>query len=279
MGRQPTIVLYLGPLNPNQRLNLARHTMQGEKLQVLVIDEVLMTYLSGERDARLPVCFGIALPFATINPYTPNSAGNVPPEMFVGRNDMMHALLDFGGNGSCVVYGGRQLGKSALLRRVQREFHNPVQQRYAIYEDVKLIGDRLAGRPAECVWSCIRDRLKDMGLISSTLSTERPDQIARRVKEALDQNRRLRVLVLLDEADCFLDQDAAQQFKNVVELKRLMEGSDRRFKIVFAGLHNVQRFQGIPNQPFAHLGTPLQIGPLDPSSARELVMRFAAHLN
>ena len=115
LGRQPTIVLYFGRLKANQRLNLARHTMQGEKLQVIVVDEVLITYLAGERDARLPVCFGIALPFATINPYTPNSAGNVPPEMFVGRNDMMRALLDFGGNGSCVVYGGRQLGKSALL--------------------------------------------------------------------------------------------------------------------------------------------------------------------
>lgn len=273
LGRQPTIVLYLGRLKANQRLNLSRHTMQGEKLQFIVVDEVLMTYLAGERDARLPACFGIALPFATINPYTPNSAGNVPPEMFVGRNDMVHALLDFGGNGSCVVYGGRQLGKSALLRRVQREFHNPAQRRFAIYEDIKLIGDRLAGRPAEFVWNCIRDRLKDLDLIPKNVSTERPEQIARRVRDMLDQDRRLRVLVLLDEADCFLDQDAAQQFRNVVELKRLMEGSDRRFKIVFAGLHNVQRFQGIPNQPFAHLGTPLQVGPLDPLAARELVKR------
>ena len=112
-----------------------------------------------------------------------------------------------------------------------------------------------------------------MDLIPKDVSTERPEQIARRVREMLEQDRRLRVLVLLDEADCFLDQDAAQQFRNVVELKRLMEGSDRRFKIVFAGLHNVQRFQGIPNQPFAHLGTPLQVGPLDPLAARELVKR------
>lgn len=273
LGRQPTIVLYLGRLKANQRLNLPRHTMQGEKLQFIVVDEVLMTYLAGERDARLPVCFEIALPFATINPYTPNSAGNVPPEMFVGRNDMVHALLDFGGNGSCVVYGGRQLGKSALLRRVQREFHNPAQGRFAIYEDIKLIGSGLAGRPAESVWNCIRDRLKDLDLLPRGVSTERPEQIARRVREMLDQDHRLRVLVLLDEADCFLDQDSVQQFRNVVELKRLMEGSDRRFKIVFAGLHNVQRFQGIPNQPFAHLGTPLQVGPLDPLAARELVKR------
>lgn len=273
LGRQPTIVLYLGRLKANQRLNLSRNTMQGERLQFIVVDEVLMTYLAGERDARLPVCFEIALPFAMINPYTPNSAGNVPPEMFVGRSDMVHALLDFGGNGSCLVYGGRQLGKSALLRRVQREFHNPAQGRFAIFEDINLIGDPLAGRPADFVWNCIRDRLKDLDLIPKNVSTERPEQIARRVREMLEHDPRLRVLVLLDEADCFLDQDAAQQFRNVVELKRLMEGSDRRFKIVFAGLHNVQRFQGIPNQPFAHLGTPLQVGPLDPLAARELVKR------
>ncbi len=47
----------------------------------------------------------------------------------------------------------------------------------------------------------------------------------------------------------------------------LMAESQRRFKVVFAGLHNVQRFQGIFNQPLAHFGKALiQVGPLECSS-------------
>jgi hypothetical protein len=41
--------------------------------------------------------------------------------------------------------------------------------------------------------------------------------------------------------------------------------------VIFAGLHNVQRFQGIPNQPLAHFGTPLCVGPLEPVAAQQLV--------
>lgn len=41
-----------------------------------------------------------------------------------------------------------------------------------------------------------------------------------------------------------------------------MEKSERRVKLVLAGLHNVQRFVNIPNQPLAHLGEPICVGPL-----------------
>jgi hypothetical protein len=77
-------------------------------------------------------------------------------------------------------------------------------------------------------------------------------------------------LVLLDEADKFLNSDAAQGFTVVKNLKRLMDDTQRRFKVVFAGLHNVQQYQNIPNQPLAHL-QPLVVGPLEPRAARELV--------
>ena len=54
-------------------------------------------------------------------------------------------------------------------------------------------------------------------------------------------------------------------------LRELMLATERRFKVIFAGLHNVQRFQGIPNQPLAHFGAPLCVGPLEPYAAQQLV--------
>jgi hypothetical protein len=50
-----------------------------------------------------------------------------------------------------------------------------------------------------------------------------------------------------------------------------MDTTQRRCKSVFAGLHQVQRFSGIPNQPLAHLGQPLPIGPLRPQAAFDLI--------
>ena len=87
----------------------------------------------------------------------------------------------------------------------------------------------------------------------------------------MDERPERRVLMLFDEADNFLDADAKDQFQVVERLRTLMLDTERRFKVIFAGLHNVQRFQGIPNQPLAQFGTPLLVGPLEPSAAQQLV--------
>ena len=52
----------------------------------------------------------------------------------------------------------------------------------------------------------------------------------------------------------------------LAQIKRLMDATGRRFKVVFSGLHNVQRSARDPNTPFAHLGEPLRIGPMLPET-------------
>jgi hypothetical protein len=70
----------------------------------------------------------------------------------------------------------------------------------------------------------------------------------------------------------------------VQALKGLMDRTGRRFKAVFAGLHNVQRACRLANQPLApgHFGDPLCIGPLinngEARAARELIERPLAAL-
>lgn len=87
----------------------------------------------------------------------------------------------------------------------------------------------------------------------------------------MNESPQRRVLVLFDEADSFLGADAQNSFQVVERLRSLMQETQSRFKVVFAGLHNVQRFNDIPNQPLAHFGENLLVGPLEASSARELV--------
>ena len=259
------LVFYLGRLTVRQRRDYTRRA-RNEELIIAVLDETLLVFLAQERDARLPIFLRCTLPFSAVNPYTPFQAGNVPPEMFFGRDQMARDIQR--SSGSCLVYGGRQLGKSALLQHVQREFHHPEQEQYAWVEDIKSLGDP---QPPESLWGQVRDSLKELKLLPRQITTNKSEEVMRHIRGVITDRPKLRVLMLFDEADNFLDADAKDRFQVVEGLRTLMLDTQRRFKVVFAGLHNVQRFQGIPNQPLAHFGAPLLVGPLEPTAAQQLV--------
>ena len=264
------LVFYLGRLTVRQRRDYTRRA-RNEELIIAVLDETLLVFLAQERDARLPIFLRCTLPFSAVNPYTPFRAGDVPPEMFFGRDQMARDIQR--SSGSCLVYGGRQLGKSALLQHVQREFHHPEREQYAWVEDIKSLGDPQPPdpQPPESLWGQVRDSLKELKLLPRQITTNKPEEVMRHIREVMAKRPERRVLMLFDEADNFLDADAKDRFQVVEGLRTLMLDTQRRFKVVFAGLHNVQRFQGIPNQPLAHFGAPLLVGPLEPTAAQQLV--------
>jgi len=265
------IVFYLGRLYDRQRRDLVRIS-RDRTVNAVLLDEILLVYLTKAMDAisRLPIFLRCSLPYTVLNPYMPFQAGDVPPEMFFGREDMIRELQKMGG--SCIVYGGRQLGKSALLRRVQREFHNPVREQYAAVLDIKLLGDPKAMQQTSLIWGRVRDSLKGMGLLTKNITTDRSDEIKKYVMDVMHQDNKKKLILFFDEADNFLEADARDNFREVEMLRTMMLESGYRFKVVFAGLQNVQRFQGIPNQPLAHFGTPIRVGPLEPDAAQRLVI-------
>lgn len=265
LGQHPVVLFYLGRLTDRQRRLMVRRELSA----IAVLDETLLVFLSRESDNRLPTFLRCSLPFATLIPYTPFQAGDVPPEMFYGRQDMVRELQK--PMGSCLVYGGRQLGKSALLRHVAREFHHPERGQYARVKDIKLVGDPIANQPAQTIWRILRDALREMELLSERITTEGPKEIEKRLRGILEEDKNRKILILFDEADNFFEADFRENFKEVERLRALMFESERRFRVVFAGLNSVLRFQGLPNQPFAHFGSPLCVGALEPYAARQLV--------
>ncbi len=260
------IVFYLGRISKGQKQDIAR-VCREQELALAILDEILLVFLALQRDSRLPKFLNCALPLTALNPYTPFKAGDVPPEMFFGRGRMVRELQN--PVGSCIVYGGRQLGKSALLRHVQRQFHNPEQKKFAWIEDMKLIFDPNSGRYTNNFWRTLQDGFIRAKLLNRKRATK-DETIVKHIRQAM-QEENIHVLVMFDEADDFLNADAREDFEVVLKLRSLMTETGRRFKVVFAGLHNVQRFQGIPNQPLAHFGDPLCVGPLEADAARQLV--------
>jgi hypothetical protein len=256
-AQSPTIVLYLGSMVENRRRDLAHLARERRRpFQVLLIDETVVLFLCGQGGARLPVLVKCTAPFAFVNPYT-TTAGLVPVEMFFGRSRERHSVIDrFGTN---LVYGGRQLGKTALLRDVERHYDDPSKGSIVKWIDLRSEGIGVS-RPIDEIWSVLAGTLLKSGVLKNPISN--PETLSKRVSEWLAEDPTRRIVLLLDETDAFLESEGKHDFQNLSRLKGLMDLTDRRFKVVFAGLHNVQRTSRHINTPLAHLGRAICIGPL-----------------
>jgi hypothetical protein len=270
----PVIVFYFGRLSTQRRRDLARLCREKQRT-FLVLDDLLLAFLAGVRSNRLSTFFACTLPFTFLEPYVV-TASYVPPELFFGRERERNDIFD--PMGSCLVYGGRQLGKTALLRDVVRREHAPDRGVLVLWVDLLAEGIPQA-RTADDIWPLLAKELRATGAFAAApgqnITSMGPDGFTRLVERWLGGDRRRRILFLLDEADLFLEADGRADYTNLRRLKGLMDRTERRFKVVFAGLHNVQRTARQENHPLAHYGEPICIGPLlnggEWRDARELV--------
>lgn len=238
----------------------AIHSLRKAGFTPLLVDACLMAWLCQFSGAeRTTEFFNICLPGGRTNPYTPEVAGSVPKEMYFGRKRDIEQLWK--DDGPCIIYGGRQLGKSALLQQVKRRYHDPANENYVIYH----------GKFATELMDIIRRLLVNEGLLVDNRLND-DDKIKAAILKLLNDKPSCRIRILLDECDHLIEEDSKQRFRQLSLVRDLMTESNRRFKVVLAGLHSVQRFQRIPNQPLAHFGSPLCIGPLQPKDAERLVI-------
>ena len=279
-GRAP-IVVCLAPLSDATKEQLARKSFE-EALPFVTLDELLLLFLAAHPPSRLASFFALALPFSYCQPFG-RRAGSVPPEMFFGREREEQEIKAF--DGSCFLYGGRQLGKTALLHRVQETYSAPDKGRFAAVIDLKAAG--IGEADTADIWGTIWTALRDLGAIGDDV--KRPSLAPRSVEAFMDalherfnRNTGQRLLLLFDEADGFLRRDmlnsARETFAESSRLKRLMDREARSsIKVVFAGLHNVVQTTTQSNHPLAHLGEPISIGPfIEPEERRqaELLLRL-----
>jgi hypothetical protein len=284
---RPNVIFYFGVLDVEERRRLRNETQpgRGKGFSPLIIDEAVVGWLSTLREPGWRFTQRVTLPFTTINPYTPFAGGEVPDEVFVGREEERRRIES--PTGSMFVYGGRQLGKSALLRRVERMFTDRVSEsaggyprvgNVALYIDLKAQGIGESQKPA-ALWPLLGERLKALGVIPAKERTSSSKEVAGQITRWLNEDSSNRLLLLLDEADNFMTADAnagapsaAGAFPVLQALKGVMESSQRRFKPIFAGLHQIQRFHDMSNTPVAHGGEDILIGPLKNSDAYSLVV-------
>lgn len=276
-GNQNAVILfYLDALTVPSRNEIKRKSWELDST-VAIVDELLIGFLAQyDIQDRLKAFLRTTLPYSAANPYfeETDKGAIVPPEMFYGRDDMVRDVQRMRG-GKRLIFGGRQLGKTNLLKHVEGIFNNgPNEGRYAKFINIK------NKTPEEVVKTILGEFAKlpngDAGDVSLSELYGDSGDMREALTKVFNENRQLEVLLLFDEADAFLEKDAELNFPVIEAILDVMNET-RRFKVVFAGLHSAQRIAYAPNNPLPKFGfdenAPRRggIGPLLHKDAQKLV--------
>ncbi|MFD0204719.1 MULTISPECIES: AAA family ATPase [Saccharothrix] len=267
----PLIVCYLGTLSAESRLELAALWWDPSRRAAVLLDDALLTWIATRRK-KYDAFVRLSLPFSATQPFRSEKTADVPAEMFYGREQEKGWLLK-PGNAPSIIYGGRGMGKSALMHEVESEADGKTL--VVVWFEV----DRLPGidENPDLVWGELAQRLIDKGVGKSLGSQQGnlKDAVPRAIQRWLDEKSNRRLLILLDEAEGFVDGDAPK-FSNVSRLLDLKTRTSSRCQVVFAGLHSVQHYS-VGNSPLSPTGH-LRIGPLESQPAYDLVTEPLAAL-
>ena len=265
-----TLILLDYALTLPDRQELARRTkVEFRGKTFAVIDRVALVYLASHysETAVNRMLMSVIMPFAACRLYQPNSSQDMPPELFIGRKDELEKIKS--PNGVNIVYGGRQLGKTALLRKAQKDVNHDENGDRAVWIDIKFKDYREAAKKISGI-------LYDEGILKIEHITEDWDELARDIKNRLRDTKDPipYLLLLIDEADTFIESCGAVKYQPIDALKDIQGVGGGRFKFVVAGLHNVVRFKRdlaiSDNIGLTHLGY-LTVTPFKYREARELL--------
>ena len=235
-----------------------------------VIDRVLLMFLVNNYSVQFinQILMSVMMPFSYCQPYVWDSSKVMPPEIFIGRQEELEKIES--PSGVNIVYGGRQLGKSALLKKAKMDIDFDENNNRAVYIEIKGMDYERAAKKICC-------ELYDAGVLKEEIDTTDWDVLARAIKKRLLDDKEERIpylLLLLDEADTFIESCTEVNFKPFDALKEIQNIGMDRFKFVIAGLHNIVRFKRDAalsnNSVVTHLSS-ITIRPFHTKDARQLL--------
>lgn len=265
-----TLILHDHALSLSERRRLARKSKNalGDKF-FGVIDRTVMMFLVRNYDETKinRMLISLIMPFGYYQPYVWESANVMPPEIFMGRKIELEKIKS--PTGVNIVYGGRQLGKSALLKKAKEDVDWDENGNRAVYIDIK-------GLNYEEAANKIGHELYDQYILPNDINTTDWSELARAIRRRLqDQTKKIPyLLLLLDEADTFIESSEIVNYKPMDALKEIQSIGANRFKFVIAGLRNIVRFKRElalgNNSVLTHLES-MTVRPFNTTEARELM--------
>ena len=270
------LVDYALPLPERRKLARKIKSELNDKVYA-VIDRVLLLFLANNYNVQFinQILMNTMMPFSYYQPYVWDSCKVMPPELFMGRKEELEKIQS--PTGVNLVYGGRQLGKSALLKMAKMNIDRDENNNRAILVEIKGLDYEKAAKK-------IGHELYDAGILDADIDTTDWEDLARAIKRRL-QNTKLPyipyLLLLLDEADTFIDSCESINYQPFDVLKEIQSVGMDRFKFVIAGLHNIVRFKRDAalsnNSVLTHL-TWITVKPFAKREAKELLVKPLSYL-
>lgn len=265
-----TMILLDCALDKPERRALARKSKLelGDKLFV-VIDRTVMMYMVRNYDETKAnrMLMSLIVPFGYYQPYVWESSLVMPPEIFMGRKIELESIES--PTGANIVYGGRQLGKSALLKKAKADIDKNENGDRVVLVDIKHLGYEAAAKK-------IGHALYDEGVLTQDINTTDWEELSRAIRKRLqsEKNRIPYLLLLLDESDAFIESCESINYRPFDALKEIQNIGTGRFKFVIAGLRNIVRFKRDAalgnNSVLTHLES-MTVKPFKTNEARELM--------
>lgn len=279
-------LLFIPSLPADERLDLLRHfTNEGHAAGI--IDDIDMCRLLGlqdeashqsERDLvrlleilleQLPLGIVWCSPFTSYAPTEPASN-----HMFVGRKTDLDRLK----MPNCSrLFAGRKLGKSALLRKLERQ--NTTADRIIC---VDIAGCHDAHKISRLVEQALAANRTPQRLVTPQMQIAVPtppstglDPLAA-IQQWLERNPNSRLTVLLDEADEFFEYEVRQVGEQSLswKMKGLWQDSHARVRFICSGYRVTYQDRGAwGNWGFVH-----RLEPLEPNDAADLIRDPLARL-
>ena len=213
---------------------------------------------SGTSRHLIEVILEQGIELSSLSPYVVK--GPVPDKMFFGREKEIKTVSQ--GIQSCdhAIVGGRRIGKSSILQRVNRLLNNDPRYK-AIYLDCEARFDY------SDFFQAIGDELGDTPNSTDPLAFER---FANNLKRQAPAQR---VVFLMDEVDVLLDFDASS--KSGGQLFRTFRGLSHQgvCRFVFSGSRILYRHLHNAQSPFFNFCDDLVLRSLEERSIAEIVSK------
>lgn len=264
-----TVVLFNAALNKNRREQILKEFKSKSRLNsFLLVDYVLGFYLAlAGKGRRLNALLQCSVPYTGYKLFS-DSVDTLLPEMFIGREQEINKITALD-DPVTLVYGGRQLGKTALFRRACAMMNNPDEGQYAIYvsvaraetDDDNFFVRRLSEELVRC-------------RIIEKRDYESNDDICKALGEKVSRNDTEYLYLFIDEVNDYFEQLNKRKdttaLNPFIDLKRK---SSKKFKFVLAGLHHVERYSEFykDNSGVGQMPVPMLVKPLSRMEAIRLI--------
>jgi len=231
-------------LGDNAELQAKIATEKGYEKFVRVEPQTMTKLLLAEDGAKvLADSFAEQLALTQISPYN-LGGGESNSSMFFGRREIISHVVGRGNN-NYIVIGSRQIGKSSLLKAIEREYVKNQERVHYIS-----VGK---GNFVRAMGRALGIKVTSLEELVAYISVQKE-----------------KVLFLLDEVDPFIKDEKERGYKVLDSFRKLSEEGSCNF--ILAGYWELYFYTMFDNQsPLKNFGEAIELGALEAEACREMI--------